>query len=251
MTFVCGDRQMALLQSQRGETDLVYRNEKFYLLATCDVDEAPLSDIDEFLGIDMGIANIAVDSDGKIFQGKTVKGVRYRHRQLRQKLQKKGTKSSRRLLKKRSGKERRFATWTNHNISKAIVTKAKDTKRGIAIEELGGIRDRVTVRRSQKVTLHNWSFSQLRTFLWYKASLSGVPIVAVDPRNTSRTCPSCGHIEKANRKTQSRFCCVSCGFSGLADHIAAVNIRGRAVVNRPNVSDAQTIVQRQGQSPRL
>jgi IS605 OrfB family transposase len=170
---------------------------------------------------------------------------------LRAKLQKKGTKSSRRRLKKLSGKERKFATWTNHNISKRIVTTAKDTNRGIAIEELGGIRDRVTVRRSQRVTMHSWSFSQLRLFLEYKTRLNGIQIVAVDSRNTSRTCPSCGHIDKANRKTQSVFSCVSCGFSGLADHIAAVNIRGRAVVNRPNVSDAQSIVQRQGQNPRL
>jgi len=249
--FVCGDRQRDLLQGQRGESDLCLVEGKFYLMAVCDIETPETKDIDGFLGVDMGIANIAVDSDGEIFQGKSMKGVRYRHRQLRQKLQKKGTKSSRRLLKKLSGKEHRFATWTNHNISKSIVAKAKDTGRGIAIEELGGIHDRVTFRRSQRATLHSWSFFQLRTFLEYKARLNGVKIVAVDPRNTSRACPACGHIDKANRPSQSVFSCVSCGFSGLADHIAAVNISGRAVVNRPNVSGAQSIVQRQGQSPRL
>jgi putative transposase len=249
--FVCGERQRELLQSQRGESDLCLVDGKFYLMSVCDIETPETKDVDGFLGVDMGIANIAVDSDGTVHQGKTVKSVRYRHRMLRAKLQKKGTKSSRRRLKKLSGKERKFATWTNHNISKRIVTTAKDTNRGIAIEELGGIRDRVTVRRSQRVTLHSWSFSQLRLFLEYKTRLNGIQIVAVDPRNTSRTCPSCGQIDKANRKTQSVFSCVSCGFSGLADHIAAVNIRGRAVVNRPNVSDAQSIVQRQGQSPRL
>ena len=251
MTFVCGDRQATMLQGQRGESDLVYRDGEFYLLATCDVDEAPAIDPDGFLGVDFGIANIAVDSDGSIYQGKTVKNVRYRHRQLRRKLQAKGTKATRRRLKKLAGKERKFATWTNHNISKSIVAKAKDTNQGIAIEELGGIRDRVTVRRSQRATLHSWSFFQLRSFIEYKAKLNGVPVVAVDPRNTSRTCPACGNVDKANRKTQSAFSCVSCGFSGLADHIAAGNISSRAVVNRPNVSTAQTTVQRQGQSPCL
>ena len=137
-----------------------------------------------FLGIDLGIANIAVDSDGSVYQGKTVKNVRYRHRQLRQKLQAKGTKSTRRRLRKLSGKERKFATWTNHNISKSIVAKAKDTGRGIAMEELGGIRDRVTARKPQRATLHSWSFAQLRTFIEYKAKLNGVAVVAVDPRNT-------------------------------------------------------------------
>jgi IS605 OrfB family transposase len=255
MAFVCGERQAVMLQGQRGESDLVYRDGEFYLLATCDVDEAPISDVDGFLGVDLGIANIAVDSDHTVYQGKTVKSVRYRHRRLRQKLQSKGTKSTRRRLKGLSGKERRFATWTNHNISKSIVAKAKGTDRGIAIEELGGIRDRVMVRRSQRATLHSWSFAQLRAFLEYKAKLAGVPLVAVDPRNTSRLCPSCGHIDKANRKTQSQFLCVNCGHAGLADHIAAINIGGRAVVNRPNVSTAPRInvstVQRQGQTPCL
>ncbi|MER3402668.1 MAG: transposase, partial [Armatimonadota bacterium] len=73
---------------------------------------------------------------------------------------------------------------------------------------------------------------QLRSFIEYKARLAGVPVVIVDPRNTSRTCPACGHVAKANRPTQAEFRCVECGFAGPADAIAAENIR-RAVVMRP------------------
>ncbi len=233
--FVCGERQWQLLQTQQGETDLGYIDGVFYLFAVCNVDQPTPLDVEGVLGIDMGIANIAVDSDGVIHQGKTVKNVRYRHRLLRQKLQSKGTKSTRRRLKKLSGKERRFATWTNHNISKSIVATAQGTKRAIAIEELGGIRDRVTVRTQQRATLHSWSFFQLRSFIEYKAKLAGVVVAAVDPRNTSRTCPCCGHIDKANRKSQSKFLCVDCGFSGLADYIAAVNISRRASVTTPYI----------------
>ncbi len=250
LPFLAGARQLKLLETRQGEADLVYRDGQFYIFQTCDIDTPEPSDIDGFLGVDLGVANIAVDSDGTVFQGKTVKNVRYRHRQLRRKLQAKGTKSTRRRLQKLAGKEQKFATWTNHNISKSIVAKAKDTGRGIAIEELGGIRDRVTVRRSQRATLHSWSFAQLRAFIEYKAKLNGVVVAAVDPRNTSRTCPACGNVDKANRKTQATFLCTQCGFSGLADYIAAGNISRRAVVNLPNVSTAQTTVQCQGQSPR-
>lgn len=253
--FVCGAHQRQMLDALQGECDLVYRNGEFYLHQVCNIIENDAFDPNGWLGVDLGIANIAVDSDGAVHQGKTVKSVRYRHRQLRRKLQSKGTKASRRRLKRLAGKERRFATWTNHNVSKNIVTKAEDTGRGIALEELGGIRDRVTVRRSQSVTLHSWSFAQLRGFITYKARLRGVPVLAVDPRNTSRTCPTCGHIAKANRKSQAAFLCVACGFSGLADHVAARNISSRAVVNRPNVSAAPRVnvstVQGQGQSPCL
>lgn len=234
--FVCGERQREMLKTFDGQADLLYRNGEFYLHQVCNVDDQDVTDPDGFLGVDMGVANIAVDSDRTVHQGKTVKSVRYRHRELRRKLQAKGTKSSRRRLKKLAGKERRFAKWTNHNLSKTIVAKAKGTGRGIALEDLGGIRDRITARKPQRATLHSWSFAQLRTFIEYKAKLMGVAVVAVDPRNTSRTCPCCGHVDKANRKTQSEFSCTSCGFAELADYIAAVNISRRASVNTPYIS---------------
>lgn len=237
MPFVVSEHAAKLLEGLRGECDLVYRKGEFYLYQCCDVEEPPTDEVDDFLGVDLGIANIATDSDGTVHQGKTMKAVRFRHRRLRAKLQRKGTKSARRRLKKLSGKEQRFAKDVNHTISKHIVAKAKDTARGIALEELTHIRKRVTARKPQRATLHGWSFAQLRAFVEYKAKLMGVPVIAVDPRNTSRTCPCCGHIDKANRRTQDKFLCMDCGFSGLADHIAAINIGRRALLSVPNVSD--------------
>lgn len=114
--------------------------------------------------------------------------------------------------------------------------KAKDTGRGIALEDLKGIRDRVTVRKAQRTSLHRWSFAQLRAFIGYKATLSGVPVVVVDPRNTSRTCPLCRCIDKANRRSQAEFVCTGCGHADHADHVGAVNIASRAAVNRPIAS---------------
>jgi IS605 OrfB family transposase len=87
----------------------------------------------------------------------------------------------------------------NHCISKKLIQTAKGTGRGIALEDLTGIRDRARFRREDRAKFHGWSFSQLRAFVEYKAQLSGLPVVAVDPRNTSRTCSACVHCEKANR----------------------------------------------------
>src|SRR5439155_10399978 len=103
-------------------------------------------------------------------------------------------------------------------------------------EDLSGIRDRVTVRRAQRATLSSWSFYQLSQFIRYKAEAAGVSVALVDPRNTSRTCPACGHVDRANRPTQSRFSCVSCKCSGLADHFAAVIIGRRAAVSQPHAN---------------
>jgi putative transposase len=237
--FTCGERQRVLLQSHRGECDLCLVGGKFYLFAACAVETPATLEVSDVLGVDLGVKNIAVDSDGIVHSSAQVNGLRHRQRRLRQKLQAKGTRSAKRLLKKRSTKETRFAADVNHMVSKRIVAVAQGTGRGIALEDLMGIRSRITARRSQRAALHSWSFFQLRSFLEYKARRIGVPLVLVDPRNTSRTCPACGHIDKASRVSQSDFSCVLCGFSGLADYIAALNIRvlGRAAVNRPIVSD--------------
>ncbi len=237
--FVCGEHQRALLPFRQGESDLAFVRGNWYLFATAEIADPELIDVEGVLGIDLGVTNIAVDSDGEVHSGRAIKNVRYRHRRLRNKLQRLSTLGSRRRLRKLAGQEYRFAKHTNHVLSKKIVAKAERTKRAIAVEDLTHIRTRVRARRSQRATLHSWSFAQLQAFIAYKSLGSGVPIHRVNPRNTSRTCPACGHIDKANRKTQSSFVCTSCGLAGLADVIAAENIRvlGRALVTAPYCSD--------------
>ncbi|MEU5952812.1 transposase [Streptomyces sp. NPDC047525] len=61
-----------------------------------------------------------------------------------------------------------------------------------------------------------------------KAESAGRTVIAVDPRNTSRTCPTCGHVAKGNRVTQARFQCAECGFAANADHVGALNVLNRA-----------------------
>jgi len=224
----------------RGQADLILDNGIFYLMLVIEFPDKPLFDTDKYLGVDMGIVNIAADSTGETFSGSKVNNIRRRNARLRAKLQSKGTKSAKRLLKKRGRKERRFATDTNHCISKKIVEKAKALGTGIAIEDLTGIRQRTekTVKKSQRYQQSSWSFYQLRQFIQYKALLSGVGVVLVDPRNTSRECPVCGYTAKENRVTREEFCCQECNYVDYADNVAAVNISRRAVVNQPNAGVA-------------
>ena len=199
------------------------------------------------LGVDLGIVNIAVDSDGNVWSGKAVNTARSKFRRMRRKLQQKGTRSAKRLLKKRSKREVRFGRDINHCISKHLVSSAEGTRRAIALEDLGGISRRVTVCRQQRARHGSWAFAQLRQFVEYKAQMRGVAVILVDPRNTSRTCPVCGHVSKSNRPTRDCFKCRSCGFSGPADSVAATVIRdrGRAAVNQPNVTGGGNAAQLQ------
>jgi putative transposase len=230
-----GEYQAERLKQRQGQCDLLYRNQTFFLAVTLDVPAAEPIPIQGVLGVDLGIVNIATDSDGQIHSAAHLLTLRRRHRRLRRRLQKKGTRSARRLLKKRRSTERRFQRDINHCLSKQIVAKAKGTQRAIALEELTHIRERIRLRKPQRATFSAWAFAQLRAFILYKAKAAGVLVVFVDPRNTSRTCPACGAIDRANRKNQREFVCVSCGCAGHADVFAAENIR-RAAVSQPDVA---------------
>ena len=261
MPFVCGERQRALLAYPRGESDLIFHKGKWFLNITIEVPEEKEIEAIDVLGVDLGIVEIAVDSDGNKYSGAKLNKVRHRNRALRRKLQRVGTKSAKRLLKKRSRKEQRFAKDTNHVISRRIVSLAKRTNRMIAIEDLTGIRSRVRARKNERTKLHSWAFAQLGSFLEYKCARAGIPLLRIDPRFTSQACSQCGHTEKANRKSRDSFVCRSCGHTSHADENGAANCRlkglelaGTGAFKHPNaaVITCGKIHERiQLQSPRL
>lgn len=220
---------LALLRSRRiGESDLIFRDGTWLLHAVVNSAEVPRREpANGFLGIDMGIVNLATTSDGDRMSGARLNRYRRRQQRLRRRLLAKKTSSARRLLKKRRRKEKRFATDMNHQISKRIVAEAERTGRGIAVEKLTGIRDRVRLRKPQRATLHSWAFAQLGKFIAYKAERSGVVLVQVDAAYTSQQCSNCNEIDKKNRRSQASYVCGRCGFVGHADHNAARNIATR------------------------
>jgi putative transposase len=197
--------------------------------------EEPLLTPEGYLGVDLGIVKLATTSDGISYSGDEVEKTRRRYTGLKAVLQRVGSESAKKHLRRLSGRERRFKRQTNHVISKDLVAVAKGTKRALALEDLRGIRSRVTVRHEQRGRHGKWAFNQLRAFIEYKAKLAGVPMLMVDPKNTSRRCSMCGHVEKRNRVSRSLFRCRRCGFEEDADLNAARNIRWRAEVNQPIV----------------
>jgi IS605 OrfB family transposase len=188
-----------------------------------------------YLGVDLGIVNVATDSTGEPFTGAALRATRQRRFRHRQSLQARHTRRSRARLRKVARREARFQRDINHVVSKALVGKAVASCKALALEDLSGIRERVNVRHEQRREQHSWAFHQLRVFVAYKARAAGVRVVYVDPRNTSRTCSACGYCDKRNRPDQAHFCCLPCGFAAPADWNAAVNIAQRATVNWPIV----------------
>jgi putative transposase len=244
--FIMGKYQQEKFTNAKGQADLVLRKDgKWFLLVTVDVPDGAPTPTTDFIGVDLGVANIATTDDGQQYSGHVIENVRQKFHNQRQSLQKaaaaskaegKRPKNIRRKLKVVGSKEQRFRRDVSHTISKQLVAKAKDTDKGIALEDLKGIRNRTRFRKPQRAKMSGWAFAQLRNFIEYKAQLTGVWIKVVDPKNTSRTCAECGHCEKSNRQSQDSFLCKQCGHQNHADINAARNIRARALVSAPIVS---------------
>jgi len=179
------------------------------------------------LGIDLGVNNLAVTSDGRFYNSAKVKQVKRKFRYLRTKLQAKGTRSSKRLLKKLSGRETRWMAWINHNISKDIVSNFNGNK--IVMENLKGIRKQ---RRGRIMNywISNWSFYQLQSFIQYKAIMKGIEVVRVKPNYTSQICHRCGNL---GSRSNGCFSCSHCGLSNFnADLNASRNLAHPKLVER-------------------
>jgi IS605 OrfB family transposase len=238
-----GERQRELLAYRQGETDVVYFNGMFFLLAVCGIPDPDERDVEGALGVDLGVTNIAADSDGNFHTSEAIERNRQKMQILRSDLQARGSLSAKRHLRQLAGRQRRFQKDINHQISKRLVETAQRTNRAIALEELTGIRSRTRARGAEQRARHsNWAFAQLRTFIEYKARLAGIPVILVDPRHTSQQCSCCGFVDKHNRRSQSEFLCLSCGHTAHADTNAAKNHASRAVVNPPIVSETSRVL---------
>jgi putative transposase len=234
-----GAYQAARIDRAKGQADLILRDGVFYLYLTIDLPTPPPIEPVGVLGVDLGIIELASDSEGNQYSGAAVKAVRQRVKEHRRQLQKKNSRSAYKRLQKTRRRQSRFVRDTNHVISKQLVLRAVSQTKAIALEDLSGIRERASVlSRNMRWLMGNWAFDQLRQFIGYKCEAAGIPLILIDPRNTSRTCSACGHCDKANRKSQSKFECLNCGFSVNADKNAALNISRKGTEARAKMSDS-------------
>lgn len=182
------------------------------------------------IGVDLGRRDIATASTGKSWSGAKIQATRDRYSKVRANIQSKRTRSSRRLMRRLSGREQRFQKWLNHNISKQLVQDAKNSNAALAFENLTNIRQSLNQKRRSKTErrrTNNWAFYQLRMFVDYKARIAGVPVVFVPPAYTSQTCSRCHHVHPVKGKSyrsKKKYKCGNCGFEHDADINAALNI---------------------------
>lgn len=213
-----------------GTARLLNRGGKWLLFIPSTVELPDPAQPQQVVGLDMGVRFLATtyDSDGStvFYDGKEVKRKREHYKKLRASLQKKGTRSARRRLRKIGRRENRWMRDVNHQVSKALVNRqSKPTL--FALENLRGVR-RATekVRVQDRYVQVSWAFYQLRQMIEYKAKKAGHSVIVVDPRYTSQTCPACGLVRKANRRKKTHeYHCSNCGYRSNDDRVAAMNIQ--------------------------
>lgn len=223
------DRQDRILQQlgttiKQGAAKLYCKRGRWYMALSVTIPAAPYSGI-RVAGVDMGLRYLAVvncEGETLFFKGDHAAYVRRRFNALRRRM---GKAKALDAIRRMKDKEARWMRDQDHKISRAIVNWCLARGVGtIRMEKLEGIRNRRRRdRRDRGRSLHSWSFYRLQQFIAYKAGMAGIRVEWVEPKNTSRTCPLCGHCAKENRQG-IWFHCQSCGHHGHADAVGSLNI---------------------------
>lgn len=217
---------------RRGNARLVQTGKKWFLYIsfTKKVPKVDISKFDNIVGIDVGLRQIMTIYNPKTGQtlfenGRTVKKKRQNYVKKRQSLQSKNTKSAKRRLKQLSGRENRWMTDVNHQLSKTLVSENPNTL--IVVEDLTNVTfDTVNnCKKENRYEHHSWAFYQLQQDIAYKAREHGSYLIKVNPAYTSQRCPKCGIICKENRDiTNHSYHCNHCHYRSNDDRVAAMNI---------------------------
>ena len=243
-------KHIALIQhgAQIGAAKLWYDKPKkqFYLLISLEIEGAeptPETHTD-IVGVDVGIRYLAVSSTTQggctFYPGKQIVPKANHYARLRERLQKKGTRSATRRLIAISGRERRLKQDANHVISKRIVQAHPHSL--IGLENLTNIRERTKRRKGQRAThkqrranttYAKWAFAELQSMIAYKALWQGSMAVKVDASHTSQMCPQCGYTSKANRPNHGLlFVCQACHYTLHSDLVGSRNVTLRTLLIR-------------------
>ena len=206
----------------------------FHISMTKEIeDEFSRDHVKHVVGMDRGLRFLATTYDEKgktkFFNGKDVLYKRNTFNKVRAQLQSKGTKSAKRVLKRISGRENRWMTDVNHQLSKTLVDQyGSDTL--FVLEDLTGVSfsDRTLAGKSKegRNEIRSWAFYQLEQFLTYKAEAVGSKVIEVPAQYTSQRCPKCGRINKENRHHDiHEYICDCCGYRSNDDRIGAMNLQ--------------------------
>ena len=190
------------------------------------VPDVPLRRSGRAVGVDLGIVNFAVLSDGGIIP--SLRAARTNERRLRiaQRAHARKCRGSKSRLKARNALRRCHARTSSQRANHLHQASARLVRNYdvIAIEALN-VKSLADSRLAKAVRDASWA--KFISMLRYKAEWAGVRLIEVDPYNTSQACCGCGTLVPKELGTRQHSC-AQCGLSIDRDLNAAVNILNRA-----------------------
>ena len=226
---------------------------RFFVSIQTELDQATPVHQGKAIGIDMGVIRFATLSNGQYFKPlnafKTYKGKLAKlQRRLKNKV--KFSKNWLKLQAKIAKLHHKIANCRKdflHKISNEIsknhamiymedlqVSNMSKSAQGTVEQPGQNVAQKSGLNRS----ILDQGWYEFRRQLEYKSAWRGGFVITVDPKNTSRTCPCCGHTDKENRPTQAEFECVKCGYRNNADLVGALNILARGQGLSPHQDQA-------------
>jgi putative transposase len=191
------------------------------------------------VGVDLGIARFATLSDGAFlepinsFKKQQERLARYQRAMSRKtrfsnnwkKAKAKVTKIHRKIGNLRRDALHKTTTIISQNHAIVCIEDLQVgnmSKSAAGSVEIPGRNVKAKAGLNRSILDQGWY--EFRRQMEYKQAWRGGQVIAVNPRNTSRTCPACAHVSAENRRTQAQFRCVGCGFEENADVVGAINI---------------------------
>lgn len=225
-----GDYQRSLLKNPVTGARLILKRGVPYIQINVVCEVIP-KEMDDPVGVDLGIRKLLVASNGFKINGRPVNAKRQHFRALKYSLKEKGTSSARRRLKRLIKREKQWFRTTLHQSSKALI-ESLDEGNYLVLERLQGTKFKMGSKRNLRSTrpsFQSLAIGRLQQMISYKCGDRGIPVILAKPDFTSQRCPRCGTIDKFNRRSQALFRCVHCGYQHNADFVASINLRELAL----------------------
>ena len=222
---------------------------RFYVSVVVDIDEkskynkdleASYHTVTEGVGIDLGVKDLAIISDGKVFKNINKSS---KVKRLERRLRREQRRLSRKYESKKKGgktatvsaniEKQKLKVQKLHqridNIRKDYENKTvheivKQKPRFITMEDLN-VKGMMKNRHLVKAVAAQRFFSLLSK-LKRKAEIIGIEFRTVDMfYPSSKTCHSCGHIHKGLKLKDRVYVCPECGYTADRDFNASLNLR--------------------------
>jgi putative transposase len=221
---------------------------RWYLILSCDqVPATPLPDTGRAVGIDMGVASFLTTSDGiQIDNPRYLARSKERLANAQRVLARRKPRSNRqrktrarvaalhaRVRRQRIDHAHKTARWLVHHcdvIAHENLHIKNMTRSAAGTVGTPGVNVAAKAGLNRSILDAGWGVFLL--ILAAKAESAGRMTIAVDPRNTSRTCPACMHCAKENRVAQADFVCMACGYAAHADVVGARNVLRAGLARR-------------------